>query len=297
VRLGEEGQPYHGLVESTARGPRWTGKVRTVPAMLTKPLRWKAPRMIFVNSMSDLFHHDVPSRFIAAVLGVIAACPQHTFQVLTKRMTRALSWLEELHESAELRKLTQQGRCVAELDIVLNDLGESKLMPDYDPKAWPLPNLWFGASGENQHQLDRRAKDLLHFDAAVRFASLEPLLEQVSVKRWLHRVLCECGETYPFNTPTCPFCGKRNYDVVNTGGLDWVVVGGESGPTARPFDPDWARQVVAECRVEGVPVFMKQLGSNCRRVRTEAYKGNDPDEWPHDLRVRQWPGEATDGGV
>ena len=251
IRLSEEGQPYHGLVESTPKGPKWTGEVRTVPSMLTKPLRWKKPRMIFVNSMSDLFHKDVPSRFIAAVFGVIAASPQHTFQVLTKRMSRALEWLEELHESAELRKLAPQARCVLELETVLHDLGESKLKPDYDRKAWPLPNLWFGASGENQRQLDKRVKDLFLFDAAVRWLSLEPLLDGVHVSDHLpHPASCRCGECYRrAHHPSDPL-------------VDWVVVGGESGPGARPFDPDWARQLVTECKIAGTPLFVKQLGSN-----------------------------------
>jgi protein gp37 len=217
--------------------------------------------MIFVNSMSDLFHGKVPSRFIAAVFGVIAACPQHTFQVLTKRMGRAIAWLGELRmEAAKRTELGMVAPCVSALDEYLVATGESRLIPDYDPKAWPLPNLWFGTSCERQREADNRLRQLRSFDAAVRFASLEPLLEAVSLRPWQ--------------------------------GIDWVVVGGESGPNARPFDPEWARYLVAECKTEGIPIFVKQLGSMVKGYQLNAHKGNDPEEWPKDLRVRQWPGEV-----
>lgn len=172
---------------------------------LTQPLRWKTPRLIFVNSLSDLFHQDVADEFVARVFAVMAKCPQHTFQVLTKRHARMRSLLS----SPWMR---DQVAAVADLDVM----------------TWPLPNVWLGVSAETQQWADIRIPALLETPAAVRFVSAEPLLGPI----------------------TLPAVER----------LDWVIVGGESGPGARPMHADWARGLRDQCVGAGVPFLFKQWG-------------------------------------
>lgn len=179
------------------------------PERLDQPLRWKRPRKVFVNSMSDLFHKDVPDDYIARVFAVMALAPQHTFQVLTKRPGRMRSLLSsEQFESAVF--LATEGRF-----------------------PWPLPNVWLGTSVENQKWADVRIPLLLDTPAAIRFLSCEPLLGPIDLFAWnIDR-------------------GTR---------VDWVIVGGESGPRARPMHPDWARQLRDDCLTAGIPFHFKQWG-------------------------------------
>lgn len=183
------------------------------PERLDQPLRWKRPRKVFVNSMSDLFHKDVPDDYIARVFAVMALAPQHTFQVLTKRPGRMRSLLSsEQFESAVF--LATEGRFEG-------------CFP------WPLPNVWLGTSVENQKWADVRIPLLLDTPAAIRFLSCEPLLGPIDLFAWnIDR-------------------GMR---------VDWVIVGGESGPHARPMHPDWARQLRDDCLTAGIPFHFKQWG-------------------------------------
>lgn len=183
--------------------------------VLELPLRWSKPRRIFVNSMSDLFHPDVPDEFIRAVFATMAAARQHTFQVLTKRPERMLGLLD-LWDCAGVT--LREGCGVA------------------------LPNVWLGVSAENQETLDERARLLLQTPAAVRWISAEPLLGPVDCRAYLQRIPCYChdGGLHPR--------------------IDWVVVGGESGPHARPMHPDWARALRDQCAAVGVPFLFKQWG-------------------------------------
>lgn len=183
------------------------------PERLDQPLRWKRPRKVFVNSMSDLFHKDVPDDYIARVFAAMALAPQHTFQVLTKRPGRMRSLLSsEQFESAVF--LATEGR-----------------FEGYFP--WPLPNVWLGTSVENQKWADVRIPLLLDTPAAIRFLSCEPLLGPIDLFAWnIDR-------------------GMR---------VDWVIVGGESGPHARPMHPDWARQLRDDCLTAGIPFHFKQWG-------------------------------------
>lgn len=176
---------------------------------LTQPLRWKRPRRIFVNSLSDLFHRDIPDEFIADVFAVMAATPQHTYQLLTKRHGRIRSLLR----SGEFYALVE--------DAAVERLG----LPGVQ---WPLPNLWVGVSAEDQHWADVRIPTLLDTPAAVRFLSCEPLLG-------------------PIDLPSGP--------------LDWVIVGGESGPNARPMHRTWVRNLREQCVRAGVPFLFKQWGA------------------------------------
>jgi protein gp37 len=185
---------------------------------LEAPLHWKAPRMIFVNSMSDLFHPDVNTEWIDDILDVMMACPQHTFQVLTKR--------PELMDE-KLYGVTLRNGCRA--------LGGG----DY------LPNLWLGVSVEDQATADARIPILLKTLAAVRFVSYEPALGPVN--------FCAVPDS-----KTRPAQFSALYSPL--GDLDWVIAGGESGPGARPYHPDWFRSVRDQCLEAGVSFFFKQFG-------------------------------------
>jgi protein gp37 len=205
----------------------FNGRLREDRQALSKPLRWRRPRLVFVNSMSDLFHEDVSDAFLLEVFDVMRRCPQHEFQILTKRPERLA------HVAG--------------------------IVP-----RWPLANVWIGTSVEDRERLGR--VDLLrHTPVAVRFLSLEPLLGPLG-----------------------------SLDLT---GINWVIVGGESGPRARPCDVQWVRDVMRQCANFSVPLFVKQLGakpmSPCAaevgQIRDS--KGGDPLQWPPDLRVRQYPAE------
>lgn len=206
--------------------------VQLRPEKLDQPLRWRRPRRIFVNSMSDLFHDDVPADFIAKVFAIMALAPQHTFQVLTKRHARMRSLL-----SADYFRTEVRGHAAWWADHL-----NLKLPPPY----WPLPNVWLGVSTENQQWADIRIPALLDTPAAVRFISSEPLLGPVRLQdEWL--------------LPT-----DDEFTRADLGGrwkwLDWVIVGGESGHGARPMHPDWARGLRDQCTAAGVPFLFKQHG-------------------------------------
>lgn len=256
----------------------FTGDVRTVPDRLPDPLHWRKPALIFVNSMSDLFHESVPFEFIDRVFAVMALCPQHTFQVLTKRPERMAEYLT----SMDGRDMMRLGAASAAMDT-----GRQ-----FDTLAyrWPLPNVWLGTSVENQATADERIPHLLRCPAAVRFLSCEPLLGAVD----LGLRSCLMGNRG----------GLINVDgqIGRLPGIDWVIVGGESGPHARPCDVAWVRSVVGQCRAAGVPCFVKQLGARPYHVEDgeklaimlKSRKGGVPEEWEgypetDGLNVREWP--------
>ncbi len=254
---------------SVYQGRKFTD-VRCHPERLNQPLRWRRPRRIFVNSMSDLFHEDVPTEFILDALGVMGLARRHTFQILTKRPERARA--------------------------ILSQPCDLSMRPGTFAFVWPLPNVWLGVSTENQAAADERIPHLLATPAAVRFVSCEPLLGATAIPD----------------------------------GLDWVIVGGESGPKARPLWVPQVRYMVKRCASIEIPCFVKQLGANVQdrndagwdgceptdwpdhifgedriehieegyqgapvRVRTRDRAGADPSEWPEDLRVRQMPDLAN----
>lgn len=268
---------------------RWNRACVTVPGRLEDPLRWKKPAMVFVNSMSDLFHPSVPFEFIAAVFGVAAACPQHTFQILTKRpqrMREFFAWLGG--RRAALRE------CFLRASTYIPDDGAWKRWVDQGRQAydcgfpWPLPNVWLGVSVEDQQRADERIPVLLECPAAVRFLSCEPLLGEVDINA-TNDVLCRCYGCMSMLTqyPESPSLRR----------IDWVIVGGESGPGARECDLAWVRSIVEQCAAADVPVFVKQLGAKPtvagrRVISIRDRKGADPSEWPTDLRVQQFPGGA-----
>src|SRR3990167_3493598 len=268
--------PYAGLTKMTSAGPQWTGVVRTVEDALLDPLSWRKPKRVFVNSMSDLFHEAVPYEFIDRVFAVMAIAHQHTFQVLTKRPERMCAYFAD---STVNERVGMAMNVIVDADARAQHPGWF-----FGPDArWdPLPNVWLGVSVENQKYADERIPLLLQTPAAVRFISAEPLLGPVAVDRWLYDTDDIDGGNLTF-------------------GLDWVIVGGESGAGARPFDLAWARSIIAQCEAAGTPVFLKQLGSRPTGWWTNALgpgfnrhamkdrKGGDITEWPYDLRIRQFP--------
>jgi protein gp37 len=300
-RFSAEGQPYAGLTVIGNHGPRWTGKAIEVPAMLAEPMRWRKPARVFVNSMSDLFHEDVSDEFIAAVFGVMAATPRHTYQILTKRPARMrawFTWASAQHDSA-------WDTCIdAASDAIGEDpphrYGEESI--GTFGGTWPPPNVWFGVSVENQAAADERIPDLLATPAAVRFLSCEPLLGPVNLRSLACEACGMCGQGYHdalTSTAYCE-CTVEAGEPLATGRLDWVIVGGESGSAPRITDAADIRALVAQCRAAGVPVFVKQLGGvaidsdwhGLAPLPLRDRKGGDMSEWPEDLRVREWPAAA-----
>lgn len=237
--------------------------VRLHPERLKEPLRWKKPRRVFVCSMADLFHEAVPDWFIRAVFQVMGAARQHTFQVLTKRPTRMQKLLKEWLDEGDFCTIT----------------GGTE-------PPFPWPNVWIGVSVEDQKTADERIPILLATPATLRFVSCEPLLGPIDLSRYLGAgEPGEIGNGRLHNSPSeCPTW----YDWCNCV-LDWVIVGGESGPSARPMNPDWVRSLRDQCEAAGVPVFIKQMGSVWAQDHGGPSKGGDPAYWPEDLRVRKMP--------
>lgn len=216
ARLSAMGQAkYRGLTRSTVRGPSWTGKVVCDEASLDVPLRWRKPRFVFVNSMSDLFHADVPEPFIRRVWNTMTAAPQHTYQILTKRPRRMRAIAERLDR---------------------------------------LPNVWLGTSVETSDHL-WRIRELQATRAAVRFVSFEPLLGPVN---------------------DAPLAG-----------VHWAIVGGESGPSARPMASDWVRSIRDQCAEQNVAFFFKQWGGTRKKQTGRELDGRtwNATPPPHPSRV------------
>lgn len=260
-----------GLTDASKAGPVWNGQVRLNEGWLTQPLRWKRPRLIFVCAHGDLFHENVPDAWIDRVFAVMALCPQHTFQVLTKRSARMRSYLSA---SGVLQRWADEGEMA---------LGVAKTAADSLRNAFaigsrgtPLPNVWLGVSAEDQIRADQRIPDLLATPAALRFVSAEPLLGPID----LFHVACppeSQGEPdWTFNALTT----GSNYEyhdgefwmdgdgLDRETALDWIIVGGENGP--RPMHPDWARAIRNQCAPAHVPFFFKQWGSWGPGARFEA---------------------------
>ena len=243
------------------------------PERLTLPLTWKRPRKVFVNSMSDLFHKDIPDDYIAQVFAVMAATPQHTYQVLTKRHGR----MRALLSSDAFRLLVKEQYAGMKLDGLIP--GRPLVI-----NIWPLRNVWLGVSVENQQWADLRIPALLDTPAAVRFLSCEPLLGPVTIPFFEEHDDCTCagGGEWPHESH-CGLTPGAAWD-----NLHWVIVGGESGRGARPMSTDWVRSLRDQCAAAGVPFFFKQLGTATARQLGIPGKGADLDLVPADLRIREF---------
>jgi protein gp37 len=257
ARLDAMGQPrYAGLTKPSKAGAVWTGEMKLAEEALTIPLRRKKPTVWFVNSMSDLFHESVPDAWIDRVFAVMALCPQHTFQVLTKRSARTRAYMAD--EGAVGERLYLAARAIL------------SRCPGSSP-AWPLKNVWLGVSAEDQRRADERVPDLLATPAAVRFVSAEPLLGPIDFTRiearstgtlingdFAHpkRINALTGWAGHYPSPTV--FHTRSHRVA---ALSWIIVGGESGPSARPMHPAWARSIRDQCAAVGVAYLFKQWGA------------------------------------
>jgi len=256
--------------------PRVFTDVLCHPERLDAPLHWKKPRRVFVNSMSDLFHEDVPDEFIDRVFAVMALSQgdlgwfrfgrdyaaegdppngRHTFQILTKRPGRMLEYIKH-----------------ADIGRIIDISNEFVMFQDFDYAwTWPLPNVWLGVSVEDQDTADERIQLLLQTPAAVRFVSYEPALAAIDFAR-------SCAAYRFIDRDGAVCCGMlRN--------LDWLIAGSESGPKARLADVAWYRSVRDQCAATGVAFFMKQITERGRKVPFEA--------WPADLQIREYPHGQT----
>lgn len=314
---GEDGKPGDGdvirIAEVRAGRAVFTGEVRCLPERLTDPLAWRRPRKVFVNSMSDLFHEKVPFEFVDRVFAVMALCPQHTFQIVTKRPERMAEYLSFRSHGGVTFYEPPVGR------ERMTDRQLDRLSRGFQ---WPLPNVWLLTSVEDQAAADARIPHLLRCPAVVRGLSVEPMMGAVDLSRALNIEFSDVAGWMP---------------AINGAGpnIDWVIVGGESGPKARACDVAWIRSIVTQCKAAGVACFVKQMGARpfdsakmdavpgSRRPVTDAAlripeqadqfadvlgkcieaavmklrdrKGGDPAEWPEDLRVREFP--EVGGGV
>lgn len=235
ARMGQRGYTELPWVPENA-----AANVMLHPDRLDRPLRWTRPRLIFVNSMSDLFHEQVPDEFIDQVFAVMALSPRHTFQILTKRPERMRAWVQEWSDDGQWRECS----VVIDGPALTFGMGGGDRFDNEVRRPWPLPNVWLGTSVENETWAERRIPELLATPAAVRFLSCEPLLGPVDLTA-IPRIRAE-GFMRPLD-------GRFNR-------IDWVIAGGESGPGHRPMDPDWVRSLRDQCADAGVPFFLKQLG-------------------------------------
>lgn len=214
---------------------------------IEEPLKWRKPARVFVNSMSDLFHDDVPPEFIAKVFGIMQVCHHLQFQILTKRPRR--------------------------MQLLMSDITFQEQVDDFAAHHshytadWPLPNVWLGTSVEDQKRANLRIPLLLKTPAAVRFLSCEPLLGPLN----LHGAL---GWEYDAEDVQTESVIK-----VPVPPVDWVIVGGESGPNHRPMNIEWARTIRDQCVAAGVPFFYKQ-GSGRRSEMHKELDGRTWEEMP-----------------
>lgn len=242
-RFSAPGQTYHGIATMKNGEPRWTGKVQFVAKHFLDPMSWHPGRMIFVNSMSDLFYREVSDAERDLIHAVIALCPHHTFQVLTKRPEEMLRYyadpkvwdrVDAAANQIYLRKNPQRTRSRR---FVTG-------MPD---------NLWPGISAEDQATAEKRVPELMAVPARVRFISAEPLLGEIDFSPWLVGNL-----------------------------IHWIIAGGESGQDARPMDPRWARAIRDQCLRANVTFFFKQWGAWTAATEDlrEKYPAAPRHRWP-----------------
>lgn len=280
ARFAESGWSK-GLINLKTK--KWNGEARLAAHKLDEPLRWREPSTVFVNSMSDLFYEGFSNEQIAAVFGVMAACPRHTFLVLTKRAQRMREWFEWV-AGLETDPWTECHAAALRLEVQagVSDLVHTRSGGD-DGRPWPLLNVWLGCSTENQETADERIPELLATPAAVRFLSCEPLLGRLDLVLRGNRIK-EWDEDWKYDTLRGAEWANPHSEVENgsSPSLDWVIVGCESGHGARPADEAWFRSIRDQCRDAGVPMFLKQMRIN-GKVETDKAK------FPPDLQIQEWP--------
>lgn len=250
-RFSGPGKPYHGLVTIAKSGKNkgkavWNGEGRLNTKALLKPLHWRAPRGVFVDSMSDLFFEAIKNEEIAASFGVAAAANQHRYMILTKRAKRMLAWYRWLDEQAEASQqrhpVDWDRRPLMCWEYTVDadpNITHSTWNADFYKRAhlvqWPLPYVWQGVSVDDRKHGVPRLDYLRQVNAAVRWASIEPLLEDL-------------GE-------------------LDLTGIDWIVIGCESGPGSRECKPEWVESIIEQAQAQNVDVWLKQLVLNGQIVK------------------------------
>jgi protein gp37 len=239
---------YAGLTKKLPNGKLvWTGVVRVLEYRLPQLLKVRKPYVWFVNSMSDLFHPDVPFSFVDKVFAVMALRPKHTFQILTKRPGRMLDYLTTwfnpdvvVYEAEKL--ITQNPRLFRDVEKAKADVRKVIF------EQWPLPNVWLGTSVEDEKAARERIPLLQQVPARVRFLSCEPLIGPLL---------------------------NMNLDDIH-----WVIVGGESGRKARPMQEEWVIDIMQQCKAAGVAFFFKQWGGKNKKKTGRCLLGNEWNEMP-----------------
>ena len=266
-RFSGPGKYYEGLVRMTPNGPRWTGKLRLNAHKLDAPLRWRTEVKAFVCSTSDPFHPKLANEEIAAIYGAIAATGgRHTMQMLTKRARRRREWHAWIQHAAFVSNKTPAQVCFAYTLAASGSplFRRPEVVSAAMSASWPLPNVWEGVSVEHQAAAYDRIDHLLMTPAAVRWISLEPLIGPVDLLPWLDPTgACDCGYENGYHcVPRCMKQAEWRYMGDPIGhvdpNIDWVVIGCESGPGARPCNPDWIRNLIEQCGDYGVARWFKQ---------------------------------------
>lgn len=256
-------------------------KVTLHPDKLSEPLKWRKPRKVFVCSMSDLFHEDVPDEYIDRIFAVMALCPQHIFMVLTKRPMRMLDYIKCPDRYNKIIDVLNRGMVWDMPPRTVTRL----YMNCREKDIWPLPNVWLGTTAENQQRADERIPNLLQIPAAVRFVSIEPMLGPVDLTRidiggnvWINSLTGDCKSYHPYGGMWKTNESKNK--------LDCVICGGETGPGARPMYPAWVRSLRDQCQKAGTCFFFKSWGDwapvhelSCNEpgVKNKPWYNFDPD--------------------
>lgn len=282
---------YKGLATMTPNGPRWTGKVQLDIAEMKKVLTWKKSKRIFVCDMSDLFYEEVPDDFIEQVFAVMAVAQQHRFQILTKRTDRMLEWFNTAPELSYRGRESSVAWWAETMDLcVWDSRGDKKhlyTLPIEDRNlerrrpwpGWPLPNVWVGASTENQETADERIPQLLSTPAVTHYISYEPALGSIEFLPWwlsMHLVDLD-GTIHMPKTPGVEAIGGEWRR-----GLDWVIAGAESGPGHRPCQIEWMQGAKDQCEKAEVAFFFKQFMENGRKVSLPQLDGRTWKQFPTD---------------
>jgi protein gp37 len=264
LRMGWSTKPW------TAQNAR--ENVMLHPDRLLLPIKWQQPKRIFVNSMSDVFHEEIPDSFIYKMFAVMALAPRHQFLILTKRPKRMYEWVsnwfdEHIYDAAWA--------------LAPKAVGSADRDRRGWEKQWPLPNVWLGVSVEDQRRAEERIPHLLNTPAAVRFLSCEPLLGPLTFGQWQPEgIYVDWLRGFKGSDPPIP-------------GLDWVIDGGESGNGFRPANVDWFREIRDQCVAAGVAYFHKQ-GSAQRPGQYVELDGTTWHQYPAVAAPDLAPGAAAE---